>query len=52
MGSPYKPMEVFKPWELGIGNWELGIGNWELGIGNWELGLSIKRCPSLKIFGL
>jgi hypothetical protein len=27
-GSPYKPIEVFKPWELEIGNWELGIGNW------------------------
>jgi hypothetical protein len=21
-GSSYKPIEVLKPWELGIGNWE------------------------------
>jgi hypothetical protein len=34
--GPYKPIEVFKPWKLEIGNWKLGIGNWELGIGNWE----------------
>jgi hypothetical protein len=37
-------MEVFKLWELRIGNWELEIGN-------DESGLSIKRCSSLKIFG-
>jgi hypothetical protein len=35
-------MEVFKPWELGIGNWVRGksfsrktfASHWELGIGN------------------